>query len=100
MKNRIKGIKCYQSVTFEGKQETHFTVVPVPHKPAITIEVLYDLGVVELKSAADHVQIPLTNVAAIYFWCDKDTKREEHNALEAAKPTHTLRPSDLKRPSK
>lgn len=93
---RIKSIKLYQSATFEKRSETHFTVLPVSGKVSPTIEFIKDLMCIEIKSANDHVLIPLTNIAAIYLWTDSADKYLEDKKAND-KVVGTLKAQDIKK---
>lgn len=70
MEHRIKAVKLYQSATFEKRSETHFTVLPVSGKVSPELSFNKDLMCIDIKSANDHILVPLTNVACIYLWND------------------------------
>lgn len=91
-KQRIKAIRCYQSVFFEGSQHNSFTIVEVPGRPNPTLDLIQvgeNTDVIEIKTAKDCVHVPLTNVSGIYYFNTRDQEKDKLKKAEAeAKETN------------
>lgn len=95
MEQRIKAVKIYQAVTFERRSETHFTVLPVTGRTSPALSFNKELMCIDIKSANDHILVPLTNVAAIYLW-NEEADEYIDNAEKAKKSKSTLKAQDIK----
>lgn len=59
---KIKAIKTYQAVSFQKSLHNYFTAERDAFRD-LELELLKDVGCVAIKSAKDHILVPLTNVA-------------------------------------
>jgi hypothetical protein len=93
---KIKAIKMYQSVTFEKRAETHFTVLPVTNKPSTKLEFHKDIMCVSVKSDRDHILVPLTNICSIELWIDDECNSYLERADAVKKVKGTLKDHEIK----
>lgn len=97
-KDIVKAIKVYQAVKFDKRNETSFTIMPIPNKQPPKIEVHFEKNVVEVYNDNDRVFIPFANVAGIYMFTKADEAKIANAEAEANK-TYGIRASEIKRPS-
>jgi len=95
----IHMISVYQSVTFEkSKHNLFYTDSIMPRKyPNVELTVRGDIGMVEIKSAVDHILIPYANVSCVYMQTEGRLKELE-DFKEGNKSKHVHTESDIKRP--
>lgn len=96
--SKIKAVRVYQAVTFDKRNETFFSIMPIPNRTAPEISVHYDKQVVEVKSSTDHVFIPFANVSGIYMFTDSDQQRLDFRESESKKKSKVAA-ADIRRPN-
>lgn len=85
LKTDIRLVRFYQSVSFEkklGQKQFSYNMDQFKSRKDITMELKRELGFVEIKSAKDHVIVPLANIAYIQVFCES-TKEEAVVAKQA-----------------
>ena len=93
----IDSIRSYQAVTFEKKNETFFSTRQINTRRSQEISFFSD-SIIEVKSASDHILIPITNISAIYLKSPIKIRQEERAKEELKKnskavntPAHTIK---------
>lgn len=95
----IRALRVYQSVTFDKRNETHFSIYTVAGRKPVEINLVEGYDVVEIKSETDHVLVPYANISGIYMLTEKDIKKQEEIKEEKKRASKTsVRASEIKRP--
>lgn len=90
-------VKVYQSVLFEGGQQTYFTCLNVIQHKEVKAEIYKDLGMVRITSDRDDIMVPFANIAAIYF--KSKIRQEQYDKVMKDRNAKTgIRASEIKRP--
>ncbi len=86
-KQKIKSIRCYQSVYFEKKMYDSFTTIEVQGRASVNIKldvIGSNTDAILISSDKDSVHVPLTNVSGIYYYNKFDEHAEELKKAEKA----------------
>lgn len=83
MDRKIKAIRTYQAIQFDGRQETHFTTISSLNKKAVELKFMPEFMAIEITSEKDNVIVPLTNISGIYLWAPRDDERVTAQKVEA-----------------
>lgn len=93
----IDAVRCYQAVMFNKSQHTFFASRQINATPPLELEFYDDIGVVSIKSARDHILVPVTNVSAIYLKSPvkveqaKEEQKERDYVVTSEPPKRPLR---------
>lgn len=93
----IDMIRTYQSVTFDGKNETYFSHRDLPSKKSCEITVNKEYQGVEIQNDRDHIMVPFTNISCINF-LSTCRKEQIQKAEDAIAKKSGIKASEIKRP--
>jgi len=63
----IRSVRAYQAVQFDKANETTFIANGTQRKAKVSITINSEINGIEIKSATDHILIPITNISCIYY---------------------------------
>jgi len=89
-KTKIKSIRTYQAVQFDGKPETFFTSKNIANRIGVSIKILNSVFI-EVSSPRDRVLIPITNISGVYTYetvkdSEDDAKRGDNKQTVKSNP--------------
>lgn len=79
----IRSVRAYQAVSFDKANETTFIANGTQRKAKVEITINSELNGVEIKSATDHILIPITNISCIYYESPSIIANDEAKEKEA-----------------
>lgn len=99
MSEEIDAVRVYQSISFDKKNETHFSTRNSAKKK-VKIEFHNVLSAIKITSATDCVIVPLTNVSAIYLKSPikKEAINEAEEEVKRKKEVSASQRDTIKRP--